>query len=196
MKKLTIALLLFTLSALTSCAGDVQKGVNADESGDCATAFKEFPSLAEQRVAEHKFKVVPSRKGWNAYERGDYTTACKEFAALAGQGYQDAQYNLGLMYHNGQGFKQDYKQAIKWFTRAAEQGFAEAQYNLAAMYHNGQGVPQDNVYAHMWFNLAAANGNEPASKNRDIVAKRMTTADISKAQSLARECLKKNYKGC
>ena len=91
---------------------------------------------------------------------------------------------------------QDYKQAVKWYTKAAEQGDADAQYNLGLMYANGQGVPQDNVYAHMWFNLGAANGNEPASKNRDIIAKRMTTADISKAQSLARECLKKNYKGC
>jgi hypothetical protein len=64
------------------------------------------------------------------------------------------------------------------------------------MYANGQGVPQDNVYAHMWLNLAAADGKENASKARDIVAKAMTTADISKAQSLARECLKKNYKVC
>jgi hypothetical protein len=48
----------------------------------------------------------------------------------------------------------------------------------------------------MWSNLAAVDGDEGASKNRDIIAKKMTTADISKAQSLARECLKKNYKGC
>jgi len=91
---------------------------------------------------------------------------------------------------------QDYKQAVKWYTKAAEQGDADAQYNLGLMYANGQGVPQDNVYAHMWSNLGAANGIEAAPKNRDIIAKRMTTADISKAQSLARECLKKNYKGC
>jgi uncharacterized protein len=80
--------------------------------------------------------------------------------------------------------------------KAAEQGKAEAQYNLGIKYAEGQGVPQDNVYAHMWFNLAAVDGSKDASKNRDIIAKRMTTADISKAQSLARECLKKNYKGC
>jgi hypothetical protein len=85
---------------------------------------------------------------------------------------------------------------VKWYTKSAEQGKAKAQYNLGVKYVNGQGVPQDNVYAHMWFNLAAVDGDEDASKNRDIVAKRMTTADISKAQSLARECLKKNYKGC
>ena len=159
MKKLTIALLLFTLSALTSWAGDYLKGVSA-------------------------------------YKSGDYATAFKEFAALAEQGDADAQYNLALMYDNGHGVPQDYKQAVKWSTKAAEQGNAKAQSNLGTMYATGQGVPQDNVYAHMWFNLAAANGDETASKNRDIIAKRMTTADISKAQSLARECLKKNYKGC
>jgi uncharacterized protein len=159
MKKLTIAFLLLTLSALTSWAGDFQKGMSA-------------------------------------YVSGDYTTAFKEFAASAEQGNVDAQSILGYMYNNGQGVPQDYKQAAKWYTKAAEQGYADAQSNLALSYANGQGVPQDNVYAHMWFNLAAANGSETASKNRDIIAKRMTTADISKAQSLARECLKKNYKGC
>ena len=72
-------------------------------------------------------------------------------------------------------------------TKAAEQRFANAQYNLALMYAFGRGVPQDNVYAHMWFNLAAVDGDEDASRNRDNIAKRMTTAEISKAQSLARE---------
>ena len=159
MKKLTIAFLLITFSALTSWAGDSQKGVSA-------------------------------------YASGDYTTALQEFTELAEQGYANAQSNLGLMHAKGQGVPQDYKQAVKWYTKAAEQGDADAQFNLGLMYAKGQGVPQDNVYAHMWFNLAAADGNENASTGRDMVADSMTTADISKAQSLARECLKKNYKGC
>lgn len=33
-------------------------------------------------------------------------------------------------------------------------------------------------------------------KNRDIVAKKMTSSQIEKAQDLARECVKKNYEGC
>jgi len=126
----------------------------------------------------------------------DYMQAAKWYTKSAEQGNAGAQYNLALMYYKGQGVPQDYKQAVKWFTKAAEQGDADSQYNLALMYYNGQGVPQDNVYAHMWLNLAAADGKENASKYRDILAKEMTTADISKAQSLARECLKKNYKGC
>jgi hypothetical protein len=135
------------------------------------------------------------------YENGrgvtqDYKQAVKWYTKAAEQGDAKAQHNLALMYDIGQGVPQDYKQAVKWYTKAAEQGHAGAQHNLALLYAKGQGVPQDNVYAHMWFNLAAANGQENASKARDIVADSMTTADISKAQSLARECLKKNYKGC
>ena len=85
---------------------------------------------------------------------------------------------------------------MKWYRKSAEQGNAEAQNNLGFMYGKGNGVLQDDVYAHMWFNIAASNGNDGAMKNRDIAAKKMTAADISKAQALARECVKKNYKGC
>ena len=35
-----------------------------------------------------------------------------------------------------------------------------------------------------------------AQRNRDSMAGVMTPADISKAQELARECVKKEYKGC
>jgi len=64
------------------------------------------------------------------------------------------------------------------------------------MYGQGQGVIQDNVYAHMWGNLAASNGNELGGKMRDFVAKEMTPAQIAEAQKLARECVRKKYKGC
>jgi TPR repeat protein len=64
------------------------------------------------------------------------------------------------------------------------------------MYDNGDGVQQDYVYAHMWFNIAASSGNKGASENRDIVAERMTPSQIQEAQTLARECVAKNYKGC
>jgi TPR repeat protein len=64
------------------------------------------------------------------------------------------------------------------------------------MYDNGEGVPQDNVYAHMWFNIASSNGSESARANRDIAAKRMTPNQLAEGQSLARECVKKDYKNC
>ena len=136
------------------------------------------------------------QKGVAAYKKEDYATALKEWRPLAAQGYVFAQYNLGLMYDKGEGVTQDYKEAARLYGLSAAQGFADAQYNLGLLYANGQGVIQDNVYAHMWLNIAASSGFVNADKNRDIVASRMTPADISKAQDLARECVKKNYKGC
>ena len=59
------------------------------------------------------------------------------------------------------------------------------------MYHDGHGVPQDYTEAHMWLNLAAAKWGT-AFMLRDIVAKKMTPADISKAQRLAREWLEEH----
>ncbi len=81
----------------------------------------------------------------------------------------------------------DYATALKEWRPLAEQGDADAQFNLGVMYRIGQGVPEDFVRAHMWANLAAAQGNELARKARDIVAKKMTPAQLAEAQRLARK---------
>ena len=67
---------------------------------------------------------------------------------------------------------------------------------MGGIYGNGQGVLQDNVRAYMWWNIAASSGDEMGVKNRGIVAKQMTPAQIAEAQKLARECVRKKYKGC
>ena len=136
------------------------------------------------------------QKGLTAASQGDYATALKEWTPLAEQGVAAAQFNLGIMYDIGDGVVQNYKTAVKWYTLAAEQEFALAQYNLGAMYDNGWGVIQDNIYAHMWYNIAASSGDSEAAENRTKIEKKMTPADISKAQELARQCVNKNYKDC
>ena len=100
------------------------------------------------------------------------------------------------MYRNGKGVPQNHKTAVKWYKLAAEQGYTKSQFNLGAMYYTGEGVTQDNVYAYMWYNIAASSGNETASKNRDIVAEEMTPSRLKFAQIVARECIRKKYKGC
>ena len=64
------------------------------------------------------------------------------------------------------------------------------------MYDKGHGVVQDYVRAHMWWNIAASQGDKDASRNLDRVVKKMTPTQLQSAQKLARECMKKNYKGC
>ena len=140
------------------------------------------------------------QKGLQAYEAKDYAKALKEWRYLAERGHPEAQRRLGIMFANGQGVIQDYKQAVGWYRASAEQGYALAQGNLGACYFFGTCFIQDNVYAHMWFNIAASlsdsESREGVALIRDDIAKKMTAAEIAKAQELARECVKKQYKGC
>jgi hypothetical protein len=64
------------------------------------------------------------------------------------------------------------------------------------MFELGDGVLQDNTMAHMWYNIASANGGDKSGEWRDELAGRMTSADISKAQAMARECMNSGYTKC
>ena len=135
-------------------------------------------------------------KGQRALLDKDYAAALREWLPLAKRGYQFAQNDLGEMYNDGTGVTQDYKEAVKWFRLSAEQGNANAMYNLGVMYAFGRAVIRDNVYAHVWLNIASSKNDTNARSLRDRVASRMTASQLEKAQDLARECVKKNYKGC
>ena len=80
------------------------------------------------------------------------------YRKAAEQGYADAQYNLGVMYAQGQGVRQDYTQAMQWYRQSAEQGAAHVQLTLGLMYATGQGVRQNLVIAKEWFGKACDNG--------------------------------------
>jgi hypothetical protein len=119
---------------------------------------------------------------------------CLTFAVLlgsAGEGWSADLQKGWDAYEN-----RDYATALLEWKPLAEQGDADAQNNLGVIYNNGWGVLLGFVRAHMWFNIVASSGNTNASKNRDIVAKRMTSNQIEKAQNLARLCIRRKYKGC
>ncbi len=54
------------------------------------------------------------------------------------------------------------------------------------------------MYALIWASIASSNGYESKNAKRllESLNKEMTPSQIEKAQDLARECVKKNYKGC
>lgn len=54
------------------------------------------------------------------------TETPKQVEMRAKKGDPEAQYNLGVMYENGNGVKQNYEEAIKWYRKAADQGLAKA----------------------------------------------------------------------
>jgi uncharacterized protein len=107
--------------------------------------------------------------GVDAYERKDYKEAFRLWKPLAEQGYVLAQYNLGLMYDNGNGLPQDYKEAVKWYRLSAEQGYVRGQLNLGRMYAKGQGVPQDIKEALRLWKLSAEQGNAGSQYNLGVM---------------------------
>lgn len=134
------------------------------------------------------------QKGTEAYAKGDYAVALGKFKLLAERGNAQAQFSLGVMYHQGQGVPQDDKEAAIWWSKAAEQGHAEAQDNLGFRYARGQGVAQDWVQADQWFTIASASGNESAMKNKKVIEVHMSAEKIVEANKLANEWLEKHPK--
>ena len=181
----------FTLGMTAPAWAGFDEGVAAYNRGDYAAALREWHPLAEQGYAKAQYRLG-LMYGTGKGVLQDYAEAVKWYRKATEQGYAKAQYRLGFMYFEGQGVPQDDARAVGWGRKAAEQGDAEAQYFLGFMYFTGLGVPQDDAQAHMWFNLAASTfppgeGRDIAVKNRDDVAMRMTPAQISEAQKLARE---------
>jgi len=119
-RSLILPVLLLTLLVETPAfSADFQKGLTAYESGDYATALREFKPLAEQGNA-----LAQSILG-RMYKKGygvpkDFETAVKWFLLAAEQGNASAQYNLGVMYEYGEGVPLDDKTAMKWYTLATE----------------------------------------------------------------------------
>jgi uncharacterized protein len=112
------------------------------------------------------------KAGVDAYQRGDYATALREWQPLAEQGQALAQYNLGLLYANGQGVSKDDAQAQQWYEKAAAQGHADAQVNLGILYDYGRGVAQDYKKAVYWYRLSAKQGNELAQRQLGLMFER------------------------
>jgi TPR repeat protein len=129
-------------------------------------------------------------EGLAAYGGGDYTTTLQLLRQQAEQGDAAALLNLGIMFDFGRGAPQDDAEAVKWHRKAAELGDATAMFNLGVMLEDGRGAAQDYVEAYKWFNLATARLSpstqaelrDDAVKHRDLLARKMTAAQIAQAQ--------------
>jgi len=62
-----------------------------------------------------------------AYQKGDYARALQDFRELAELGQPTAQYDLAVMYANGQGTRQSDIYAYAWASLAAENGLEKAK---------------------------------------------------------------------
>ncbi len=116
----------------------------------------------------------------------DDVEAAQWYHLAVDEGRADAQFKLGVLYHEGELVSRDHAEAIRWFRLAADQGFADAQCALGSVLARGESVGQDYVAAHMWLSLAAQSSDRFVEA-RDAVAAQMTAEQIVEAEHLACE---------
>lgn len=104
-----------------------------------------------------------------AYQSGHYKVAYEIIRSLADKGDSEAQYQLGVMYHEGTGTPRDYSAAMWWYKVALLKGNSKAKFNIGVMYSEGHGVPQDYEEAAKWYREAAEEGVPQAHYNLGVM---------------------------
>jgi hypothetical protein len=120
-----------------------------------------------------------------AVDRRGHALSPTELRKLADQGDADAQWQLGILYHEGETVPKDDAMAVQWFERAAEQGYVSAQTTLGAYYEAGRGVTQDFSKAYFWSVLALAQGDDTSKLRLQDLAARMTPSQVASARQQA-----------
>ena len=103
--------------------------------------------------------------------------------AKAEEGDLEAQYEMGWRHAIGMDVELDDKVAVEWLQKAAVAGHSLAQNNLGARFYSGDGVEQNLKAAYRHFYLAANQGDRKAGKNLDVIAKKLSEADLAECRS-------------
>ena len=139
------------------------------------------PRASQQPAIEAASTV----SGQSATDHGAQAYSLGSLRKLADRGDADAQWQMGVRYHNGEGVPRDDVQAMQWFLRAAEQGHVIAQATLGAYYWAGRGVPQDFSKAYFWSAIALAQGDENSKSRLEGLASQMTREQVAAARQQA-----------
>jgi len=143
-----------------------------------------------------KISFADFDKGLKEYNNGNYESALNIWEPLAKEGVSNAQYNVGLMYHNGLGTKQDFEQAFKWLLKSSEQGNLNSIRLISTMYALGNGIKKDFIKSYMWAKIGADNDDQNSKILLDGLLKEMSNSEIDKANALVQECNNKEFKRC
>ena len=87
-----------------------------------------------------------------------FADSFEELLRRAQSGNAQAQFELGLMYDEGEIVDQNSSEAVKWYRKAAQQEHAGAQFYLGVAYMEGWGVRRDYSEAARWYRKAAQQG--------------------------------------
>ena len=92
------------------------------------------------------------------------------YARAAEEGHPVAQYNVAMMYANGEAVNVDYQQAVYWFRKSADQRFVPARLRLGELYYFGMGgLSRQPRTAARLFESAAEQGDPDGCLNLAVM---------------------------
>lgn len=127
----------------------------------------ESQAFAGDMFAQHDLAAIYT--AGHAGVKVDYARAAKWFEESAHNGSSNAQYNLGVLYHQGLGVRKDTAKAIELYRVAASNDHPEALYNLAIAYVEGVGVEFNPQIAATYFERSADLGVVEAAYNLGLL---------------------------
>jgi hypothetical protein len=131
----------------------------------------------------------------------DFSIGAKWIREAARQGNTGAMVILGTLHMSGQGVPHDIFEGVRWIRKAAKSGDVISQATLGSIIAGGQVPSKDHlVEAYMWLSLAVDQGardaqlgvQEGVHEFLSELKKKMTPAQIAKAQALAAEWWEKH----
>lgn len=186
-------------------SGDANLQYNLGIIYDELTAYTEaafwYRLAADQGVPEAQSAIGSKYREGSGLPQ-DYAEALKWYRLAADQGDAEGQRRVGEAYAFGNGVAQDLSEAQKWSLKSAKQGHAAAQTLAGMAYAGGHGVDQDKILGYMWLTLSVDTfGTESEYANTatawlTALSNKMTTAEVSLGQEMARSCLESNYNQC
>lgn len=135
----------------------------AERASSASPSASETPSSKPAAAAEapsQSASASPSElvaEGKRAVKSFNYSKALKCFQQAASQGSSEANFQLGMLYSNGNFDGHNTDRAISYMRQAANNGNVEAMYHVGMMY-----TGRDNSSAKHWLQKAASNGHSKA----------------------------------
>lgn len=127
----------------------------------------EVQAFAGNAEAQHDLAAIYT--AGHGGVKQDFGKAVSWFEEAAINGIANAQYNLGVLYHQGLGAEQDINRAIYWYNEASKLKHPEAQYNLGIASIEGIGMDYDPEAAADYFETAAKAGIVEAAYNLGLI---------------------------
>jgi len=152
-----------TLKKIPTDAQPVPTTTHAADDGQKDNSRSFNTPTDDGRPGEYYFAL-----GVQAVKKGDYEHAIAMYKVSASWAYKPAEYNLGVMYLNGQGAPVDLPRALAWMALAAERN--DAQYVHARQLVYAHATPAQYEQANViWRELLPTYGDDaamPRAKSR------------------------------